>query len=274
MEIEHLNKHQIVLLTFLVSFISSIVTGIITVSLMQQAPPAITQTVNRVVEHTVEKVVPGQTAASAAVSQPITKTVVVKESDAIAAGVSAATPSLVRLYLSNGEQQFIGLGVVLTPTGLIAADSASLGDNADATVDLSGVHVRAFVVSRDTATGVAYLRAATTTADGAPVPAWKPVSFTGQRPVLGQSVVALSGKSSIRLGQGIITASQSLGESKVGGGILETNVAEGSIMQGSMLIDTEGALIGMSTGIARAAGASDFLSADLIGMKEGGGGQQ
>jgi hypothetical protein len=140
-------------------------------------------------------------------------------------------------------------------------------------VDLSGVHIRAFVISRDSATGVAYLRAATTTSDGAPVPAWKPVSFTGQHPVLGQSVVALSGKSSVRLGQGIITASQPLGDSKAGGSILETNIAEGSIMQGSMLIDTDGALVGMSTGVVRAVGGSDFLASDLIGMKEGGGQQ-
>ena len=81
MELEKLNKSQIVLLTLLVSFMTSIATGIVTVSLMQQAPPEITETVSRVVEHTVEKVVPGQTAA-VAVPQTI-KTVVVKESDLI-----------------------------------------------------------------------------------------------------------------------------------------------------------------------------------------------
>lgn len=274
MEIQELNKSQIVLLTLLVSFISSIVTGIITVSLMQQAPPAITQTVNRVVEHTVEKVVPGQSAAAAAPSQPTTQTVVVKESDAIANGVAAASVSLVRLYASGGEQQFIGLGVILSAGGLIAADGTSLGDNGDAVVDLSGVHVRAFVVSRDAATGVAYLRAATTTSDGAPAPAWKALSYTAHHPVLGESVVALSGKSAVRLGQGIITASQPLGESKSGGGVLETDIAPGSIMAGSILIDTDGAFVGMSTGVSRAAGASDFVASDLVAMKETGGGQQ
>ncbi len=274
MEMEQLTNQQVILLTFLVSFMSSIVTGIITVSLMQQAPPAITQTVNRVVEHTVEKVIPGQSAAVAAPSIPSTQTVVIKASDAIANGVAIASPSLVRLYASGGEEQFIGLGAVLNAAGIIAADGTSLGENGDAVVDLSGVHVRAFVISRDSATGVAYLRAATTTTDGAPVPAWKPLSHTAQHPVLGESVVALSGKSAVRLGQGIITASQPLGDSKTGGGLLETNIAEGSIMAGSMLIDTEGALVGMSTGVSRAAGGSDFVAGDLVAMKEAGGGQQ
>src|SRR4029077_18213268 len=54
MDIEKLTKSQIVLLTLLVSFVTSIATGIVTVSLMDQAPPAIAQSVSRIVEHTVE----------------------------------------------------------------------------------------------------------------------------------------------------------------------------------------------------------------------------
>ena len=53
MEMEKLNKSQIVLLTLLVSFVTLIATGVVTVSLMDQAPPAIAQTVNRIVERTV-----------------------------------------------------------------------------------------------------------------------------------------------------------------------------------------------------------------------------
>ena len=57
MELEHLNKTQIVLLTTLVAFVSSIATSIVTVTLMDQAPPGTTTTIRNVVERTVERVV-------------------------------------------------------------------------------------------------------------------------------------------------------------------------------------------------------------------------
>jgi serine protease Do len=52
---ENLTKTQFVFLVILVSFVTALFTGIVTVTLMQQAPPPITQTINKVIE----KVVPG-----------------------------------------------------------------------------------------------------------------------------------------------------------------------------------------------------------------------
>ena len=81
MDIEHLTKMQIVLLTLLVSSVTSIATGIITVTLMNQVPPAVTQTLNRVVERTVERVVPDKSQGASVITKEVT--IVVKEDDLI-----------------------------------------------------------------------------------------------------------------------------------------------------------------------------------------------
>ena len=100
MDIEHLSKSQIILLTLLVSFVTSIATGIVTVSLMEQAPPSISQSVNRIVERTVEKVVPGSQTASVITRE---KTVVVKESELIPQAVEYISPSVARVYSSSSD---------------------------------------------------------------------------------------------------------------------------------------------------------------------------
>lgn len=275
MDIEELNKSQIVLLTLLVSFVTSIATGIVTVSLMQQAPPAITQTVNRVVEHTVEKIVPGQ-AAAVATPAAETRTVVINESDAIADAVSAAAPSVVRLYANDGAEHahLLALGMVVDRGGVIATDASALGEAADAIIDLGAAgSVRVFVYKRDAATGLAFLRAATSTVAGAAVPAWTPIALPKGQSVLGQDVVALSGKTTLKLGQGIITGAEDVTAAD-GIRLIETDVSESAVMPGTPLIDTAGSLIGISTGISRAQGAGGFIASTAVAMKDAGSAQQ
>ncbi|QQG37729.1 MAG: trypsin-like peptidase domain-containing protein [Candidatus Kaiserbacteria bacterium] len=260
MDLEHLSKGQIVLLTLLVSFVTSIATGIVTVSLMDQAPPAIAQTVNRIIERTVEKVVPQGQAASTVVTQE--KTVVVKESDLVAAAVEKVSPSIARLYTRDPESPvFLGLAVVLNASGTLVADTLALGDSGDANVALpDGTRVRAIVTARDNGNGLAFLQAATSTTVGdvqKPI-SWKPASLAAARPVLGATVIVLSGKTVARIEDGIVTALIAARQGTAD--VLDTNVNDDAVMRGSPLINIDGNVVGVSTEISRASSPTGFLS--------------
>src|SRR3990167_873256 len=151
MHLDQLSKSQIVLLTLLVSFVTSIATGIVTVSLMDQAPPIVAQTVNRVVEHTVETVTPAKSQAAGATVVTQEKTVVIKESDQVAAAVTKLEPSIVRVYSTSAENPlFLGLAIVLREEGVAITDSSTLGGRNDAYLALAdGRRVRAFVTERN-----------------------------------------------------------------------------------------------------------------------------
>lgn len=258
MDIEHLSKSQIILLTLLVSFVTSIATGIVTVSLMDQAPPAVAQTVNRVIERTIETVVAtstprGQSAATVVTQE---KTVVVKESDLISQAVAKISPSIVRIYTNGESPALLGLGIVLDRGGTIVTDNAALDDRADVTLSLSdGTRVRAFVTRRDKENSFAFLTA-TTTADQKP-PVWMPVSIATDHTVLGQSVVAVAGKSVARIAPGVVT---SMPDSTT----IDTDINGDALLDGSPLVDTDGSIIGLSTAASRLSGAGAFSSGTLL----------
>lgn len=273
MDIEQLSKSQIILLTLFVSFVTSIATGIVTVSLMEQAPPAIAQTVNRIIEHTVEKVVPsGQTAATVVTQE---KTIVVKESDLVAAAVKKISPSVVRLYTRDSQSPvFLGLGIVLDASGTLVADTASLGEDGDAAAVLpDGTRVRALVKARDAANGLAFLQAATSTGEGSDMKlvAWSPATIAADRPVLGSSIVAVSGKTALRIDDGLVTAFAQSG----GGDIIDTNISEEAIIRGGPIMNVDGNIVGVSTEASRASSLTGFVSAIVLlpreeSVKEGG----
>lgn len=88
-DIEDLSKSQLILLTILVNFVTSVATGILTVSLLDHAPPYVTQTINRVVERTVETVA----AAAPAIAQPAPST-----EGLVTAAIGADAARLVAIY--------------------------------------------------------------------------------------------------------------------------------------------------------------------------------
>jgi hypothetical protein len=116
-EIQDLNKTQLILLAILLSFVTSIATGIVTVTLMQQAPQGVTQTINRVVQHTIEKVAP-ETVGKV-------QTVVVKEDDLVVDAIKRTRANIVYLYPDKvtttavAEAYSMGNGQFVTATGTI-----------------------------------------------------------------------------------------------------------------------------------------------------------
>ena len=102
---------------------------------MDQAPPAVTQTINRVVERTIESVVPedGEAKAGEVVTKEVIKEVqvVVRESDLVSDAVAKVGKSVVRVYTLNTqvdrqsiEGTFLGMGFVISRDGLIVTDSS------------------------------------------------------------------------------------------------------------------------------------------------------
>lgn len=73
MDIQDLNKSQLILLALLISFVTSIASAIATVSLMEQVPAPVTQTINRVIQNTIEKVVTTDTGKKPALSEEESK---------------------------------------------------------------------------------------------------------------------------------------------------------------------------------------------------------
>ena len=129
-EIKDLNKTQLILLAILLSFVISIATAIVTATLLQQAPPAVTQTINRVVQQTIEKVAPDYTPGT-------TQTVVVKEDDLVVDAVSKTRANIFSLsdskdYITDaysvGKGMFIAKASLLdsTKTYVVASGAASL----------------------------------------------------------------------------------------------------------------------------------------------------
>lgn len=248
MNIESLTKSQLVLLMLLVSFVTSIATGITTVTLMDQAPPAITQTINRIVEHTVERVVPQTQPAAAA--QAVKETVVVREPASISGVVADVTPSVVRITMGEGGTP-IAVGFALTESRIVT-DSAIVKDGASYSAQLSDGRSVPLKKGPQIAGSLALFAVDTEEASSTPALTSLPIQRTV--PKMGETVVVLTGLLTPRINTGIVT-SISLAKSATSteGVLVETPASFDSsidlspLASGSVFISTSGALIGIYT---------------------------
>jgi S1-C subfamily serine protease len=269
MDIEELSKSQIVLLVLLISFVTSMATGIVTVSLMDQAPQSVASTVNRVIQQTIKEVsAPDQTASAAVASVP-PKTVVIKQSDEIASAVAKASPSVVRLYSSDGTT-FLGMGVVLDSAGTIVTDAGAVGGASDVSVLRGdGTTADANVTTRDTSDGIVLLSAATSTQSASAAStaatstlAWTPIAMPPAPGSLGETVVLLAGETTPSVDNGLVS---SLPPASAGmPALVKTNISGDNVLYGSPLIDTDGNLVGISTSVSRESSGSAYVPSAAI----------
>jgi S1-C subfamily serine protease len=220
--------------------------------------------VNRVIERTVEKVTAPATTQPAIAASTVTqeKTVIVKESDLVSQAIAKASPSVVRMYATTDpDAAFLGLGVIVDASGVIATDAEALGERPDVVFVLfDGLRVRGFVSSRGKLAGTAFLRAATSSVDSKAIARWTAARLSVGQPQLGDGVTLLSGRTNMRIAPGVITAFLPVSDTSPIP-FIESNVTTDSILPGSPIIDTDGAVIGLSTGVSRAADPTAFVAA-------------
>lgn len=260
MDLEHLTKHQIVLLTLLVSFVTSIATGIVTVSLMNQAPPSVTRTINQIVERTVETVAPAvQNVAGVATTQ---KTIVVKNDDLAAQSIATVQKSIVRITVRGGDT-LVARGVIVDKSGTALTDRDALdasGATAFDAILANGVRVPVAAVrySKVTTNPIAVVDVAVGTSTGfAPA-----VLADSAKLQLGQSVIRIGGKGIDVVGEGVIAMLPTgLGSSRV----VEASVT--SATPGSLLVSLFGEVIGIATTDSLAQGA-DFYTLATVPVTE------
>ena len=248
---EHLTKQQIVLLTLLVSFVTSISTGIVTVSLMDQAPKSMTQTINRVVERTIEKVVEESTGNTDSKSASAIRAI-----DQISIAVEDMSKSVVRLKPEGGDKSSVlGLGIVVSKEGVIVTDKSNVPSTGNTVaVFYNGDEYPVRVVQSQIVGDIVFL--------ALNVPENKkidvvitPVSFASSIK-LGQRVLALSGKESDILEDGIIE--------KIDEENIKTSISNSLIVLGSPLMSVHGDAIGIKTKSLESESGTIFYPLNLL----------
>lgn len=191
---EDLTKHQLILLTLLVAFVTSIATGIITFTLLQQAPVEVTQTIDRVVEKTIQQVAP----ATADQPAKTVTTVVVNEDDSVINTIAKNEKSIVRLRVAaaDGSATFLGLGAVVSTSGIIVADSRSYATPPSEILFYDGKTYPTGKVYNDDADGLVFIKTNVPQSDTSGY-TFYPATFGDSDGLkIGQTLVAISGTDS------------------------------------------------------------------------------
>jgi hypothetical protein len=91
-----------------------------------------------------------------------------------------------------------------------------------------------------------------------------PATRAANDPQLGAVVVVIGGQNSTAIAQGLVTQLIAGNKGSNTPETIDTDIDASSILPGSVLIDTNGNVVGVSTGIARASSPSGFVPASLL----------
>jgi hypothetical protein len=227
MNIEELSKSQLILLTILVNFVTSVATGIITVSLLDNAPPFVTQTVNRVVEHTIQTV--SEVAPAAVVQAPAPS-----NQDLVMSAIGADATRAVAIYdgVTGTSTPVISVGTYLPDARAIATASQDALPK-EALIEFpDGSYAPASLAHEGKGITIYGF------ADDAVLPkAASPSLITAGELKLGETVIALSADGSAATG--IVARVSSSG--------IHTTLPD--IGAGSAAVDLSGNLVGIGAGV-------------------------
>lgn len=262
---ENLSKQQIILLSLLVSFVTSIATGILTVSLLEKAPPVITQTVNRVVERTVERVIP-ETVVETTPGKTIVEreTVVVKEDELIPASVEKNGPAVVRIFKkgtnAGAQEEFTSLGVIVSKEGTVIAPYSEADGMSVFRVELIDGSSHELVFATTTEAETSFSLFSIITADTGPQALTFATLGRSDSVRLGQTVIGLGGAKTNEVAIGIVS---SLDDGRTSPHrTIGTNLYANPIMAGSPLLNLNGQVIGIMEG-GTTANRGAFLPIDI-----------
>ncbi len=239
MDLENLTKHQIILLTLLVSFVTSMATGIVTVSLMNQAPPVVTRTINQIVEHTVQAVVPSNTTQQNQATVATQKTIVIKDDDLVAQTIATLQKSVIRVT-ARGSNELLARGIVVGKNTALTDRDSLVNSGAKEFDAILSNGARVSLILRSSKATSTLIQIVTLVSASTSIPSVQ-IADTSKL-TLGQSVLRISGKGSDSVGQGVIA---SLDPSTN-----EVESSVGSSIAGSVLATRFGEVVGISTSVS------------------------
>lgn len=284
---ENMTKYQFILLVLLVSFMTALVTGIVAVTLMNQAPPPITQTIQRVIERSIgvakTDLLPvddtKQLELSATARDILIEDIINRVSPAVVsivasknvpvieqcAGSFSTEDSLSPQLCQKGTQKkqvSAGSGFFVGKDGLILTNKHVVDDvSAEYTVITnSGKKLAAKVLARDHLNDMAVLRV-----EGTPPAGGYPSIALGDSDLvkIGQTAIAIGnalGEFQNTVSVGVISGlSRSLVASGASSGpedlsmVMQTDAAINPGNSGGPLLNLRGEVVGLNTAIAEGA---------------------